>query len=204
MFDLRPWLPFAFALFLTLSLWRCGGPPVPSPKPRGYPRIFFPERQYVGFRAEVCDFRFEYPDYMEVEEDTAFFDEKPLHPCWFNLYYPGFDSRIHFSYYPVGGAKSLEQLTQDAFELMDWHKKRANYINEIPIDHPARKVHGFAFKIEGPAASSFQFYLTDSTRHFLRGALYFNTEARPDSLAPVTAFVQEDIDHILNTFAWSD
>ncbi len=194
--------PFLFGLLLVLC--QCGDAPAPTPKPRGYPRVVYPDRHYVSLDDEACAFRFEYPDYMQVEEDTAFFDEKPLHPCWFNLYYPDFDSRLHFSYYPVGDTKSLERLSLDAFELMDWHKKRANYIDEVRIENPARDLYGFTFEIEGPAASSFQFYLTDSTRHFLRGALYFNTEARPDSLAPVTAFVQEDIDHMINTFSWAD
>ncbi len=191
-------------LLVVIFLAACSGGATPSPKPRGYPRVDFPERNYVRFDSSFCDFVFEYPDYMEVEPDTDFFGEAPAHPCWFNLYYPGFDSRVHMSYYPVGEEKSLSTLVNDAFELVDWHKKRANYIEEIRIERPGQRVYGFAFEIEGPAASGYQFFLTDSTAHFLRGALYFDTEARPDSLAPVTRFVETDIVHLLETFRWTD
>jgi gliding motility-associated lipoprotein GldD len=193
------WLLLSLLLFLT----SCGGDDTAlTPKPRGYPRVFYPEKAYRQFDTSFCRFTFEYPRYVEVQQDTAFLEERPLHPCWFDLYFPSFDSRIHFSYYDVGAYKSLEQLREDAFEMADWHNKRANYIEEIRIAKPEENVYGFAFEIEGPAASSYQFYLTDSTRHFLRGALYFNTQAQPDSLAPITEFVREDIERLIETFRW--
>ncbi len=173
-----------------------------TPRPRGYPRVQYPEKDYRSFDANYCHFTFQYPSYTQIQRDTAFFEEQPADHCWFDVYYPDFDSRIHFSYYPVGPYKSLERLKLDAFEMADWHTKRANYIDEIRIHKPGSEVYGFAFQIEGPAASSFQFYLTDSTDHFVRGALYFNTKARPDSLAPVINFVKEDIDHLIETFEW--
>ena len=128
-----------------------------TPKPRAYPKVEFPAKEYVAFDIDFCSFRFDYPKYTEIQQDTSFFDEKPLHPCWFDIYYPGFDSRIHFSYYPVGQYKSLEELKKDAFEMADWHNKKANYIEEIIIKKP-NKVSGFAFDIEGPVASPFQFF----------------------------------------------
>ena len=172
-----------------------------SPKPRAYPKIVYPEKTYQSFDIDFCACKFDYPAYTEIQQDTAFFDEKPVHPCWFDIYYPDFDSRIHFSYYPVGLYKSLDELKKDAFEMADWHNKKANYIEEIIISKP-NNVNGFAFDIEGPVASPFQFYVTDSTRHFLRGSLYFNTKARPDSLAPVYDFVKRDIMKLIETFEW--
>lgn len=172
-----------------------------TPKPRAFPKIDFPEKTYQKFDNDFCEFGFEYPSYCIIQQDTAFFDQRPVHPCWFDLYYPDFDSRIHFSYYPVGTYKSLEKLKTDAFEMADWHNKKANYIEELMINKP-NNVHGFAFDIEGPVASPFQFYLTDSTNHFLRGSLYFNTQAKPDSLAPVYDFVKRDIMKLIETFEW--
>ena len=87
--------------------------------------------------------------------------------------------------------------------MADWHNKKANYIDEMRIER-AGNVSGFAFVIDGPAASPFQFYLTDSTQHFLRGALYFNTQARPDSMAPIYQFVEADILKMIETFRWTD
>ena len=193
------WTFFCLALLVAA----CNSEPVFSPKPRAYPRVIYPEKAYQSFDDHFCNFTFEFPAYAEIEQDTSFFDEKPTHPCWFNIYIPAFDSRLHCSYYPIGKGKSLEDLKQDAFEMVDFHNKKANYIEEIRIGKP-NNVSGFAFDIEGPAASPFQFYLTDSTRHFLRGALYFNTQVNPDSLAPVYEFVKEDLLRMIETFEWNE
>jgi len=195
---------FFSGLILFLTLASCGSSGDPSPRPRSYPKVNYPEKKLREFEEGACDFSFSFPDYAQVVRDTAFFEEKPVHPCWFDLYMPGFDGRIHFSYYPVGEVKSLDRLKKDAFELVNWHNKRANYIEELPFSNPGEAVQGIAFKIEGPAASPFQFYITDEEEHFVRGALYFNTQALPDSLAPIVAFVTEDIVTMLETFRWKE
>lgn len=181
----------------------CGDGPVYTPKPRAFPKATYPEKAYRQFDKDYCSFTFEYPVYAEIQQDTLFFNEKPVHPCWFDIYFPSFDSRIHCSYYTVGREMPLQELKNDAFEMAQWHNKKANYIEEMRIQKE-NDVSGFAFLIEGPAASPFQFYLTDSTRHFLRGALYFNTQARPDSLAPIYQFVEEDILRMIETFRWEE
>lgn len=190
-------------LILLFALAACGDPQA-TPKPRSFPRIEWPEAEgYQAFRTEVCPFTFEHPVYTSLQRDTTFFEEAPAHPCWYDLYYPAFDARLHLTYVPVGlDGKGLEELRLDAFEMADWHNRRANYIDELLIQRDS--VSGVAFDINGPAASPFQFFLTDSTRHFLRGSLYFNTQARPDSLAPVAAFVKEDILHLIESFSWTD
>lgn len=176
--------------------------PVYTPKPRAYPRVVYPTRAYQPFDRSYCAFTFEYPRYATIEQDTAFFDDKPANTCWFNVYFPDFNARVHCSYYPVTGRSSFDKLVADAHELANKHNLKANYIDEFRIEKP-NHVSGFCFNIEGPAASPFQFYLTDSTRHFLRGALYFNTQARPDSLAPVFDFLKQDIMQMVNTFSWN-
>ncbi|MDX1667357.1 MAG: hypothetical protein R3350_09010 [Saprospiraceae bacterium] len=193
-----------FSIICSLFLLACEGSKNFSPKPRAFPRVVYPEKTYTSFDQDYCNFTFLVPSYAEIQQDTLFFEEKPAHPCWFDIYFPQFNSRIHCSYYPVGEEKSFSQLKTDAFELVDWHNKRANYIEERRIQKPEEEVYGFAFQIEGPAASPFQFYLTDSSRHFLRGALYFNTQVRPDSLAPVKAFIMKDIERMIETFTWTD
>jgi gliding motility-associated lipoprotein GldD len=83
------------------------------------------------------------------------------------------------------------------------HTVKATYIDEQPIHRSADRVHGVIFNVEGPAASSYQFFLTDSTKNFVRGALYFNTVARPDSLAPVVKFMREDLNRMVTTLKWN-
>ena len=179
--------------------------PVYNPKPRGFPKVIYPEKVYQPFTEGYCSFTFEYPTYAVVEQDESFFDEKPLNPCWFDLHIPNFDSRIYFSYIPIDKNTTFEKLKADAFKMTDWHNKKATYIDEFPIQK-SNGVKGMLFKVDGPAASPIQFFLTDSLgeKHFLRGALYFNTQARPDSLAPILDFVKKDVEKMLDTFEWTD
>ncbi|TNE68487.1 MAG: hypothetical protein EP344_01220 [Bacteroidetes bacterium] len=177
---------------------------VPLPKPRAYPRVIYPEKAYLPFDESYCHFTFDVPKYAEVEQDTTYFDEKPQSDCWFNIDVPSLNAQIHCSYYPVTSRARLDELIQDAFELAQKHNIKANYIEEIPVHRPAEKVHGIVFSIEGATASSYQFFLTDSTDNFLRGALYFNTQARPDSLAPVLAFMKEDVNRLVGTLKWNE
>ncbi len=188
-------------MVLAIVLVACGEDAY-TPKPRSYPRVFFPDRDYQSFDTTFCAFTFSYPQYTVIEQENSFFADTVPSDCWFDVYYPDFEGRIHFTYYPIrDDGKDLEQLRQDAFELADWHNQRANYIDELVISKP-NGVSGIAFDIDGPAASPFQFFLTDSTQHFLRGALYFNTQARADSLAPVVNFVKEDILTLIESFEW--
>ncbi len=193
-----------WGLLLSLLLGGCEETAI-TPKPRGYPRIIYPEKSYQPFRESYCDFTFEYPTYAVIEQDTNFFDEKPAHPCWFDIYVPAFEARIHCSYLPIEAGTPIDKLKHDAFKITDWHNKKATYIEEIPF-RKNNDVKGVLFKVEGPVASPYQFFLTDSLerRHFLRGALYFRTQARPDSLAPLYEFLKKDIDRLLETFEWTD
>jgi gliding motility-associated lipoprotein GldD len=186
----------------VLLLFSCQEPTY-SPKPRAYPKVVYPDRSYELFDENYCHFHFQVPTYTEIEQDTLFFSEQPLDPCWFNIYYPGFDCTIHCSYYPISEDNPLTKLQNDAFRLAMEHNRKATYIEELPIKKP-NHVSGFIFNLEGPVATPFQFFLTDSTEHFLRGALYFNAQIQPDSLKPLYEFVKVDITHLINTFEWTE
>ena len=194
-----------FLIIIVLFLISCSDHPVFTPKPRGYPKVIYPEKSYRTFDENYCRFTFEYPAYTTVEKDTLFFDEKPADPCWFNIYYPDFDCRLHCSYSPVSDKAAIDELKNDAFNLTDWHNKKATYIEDRPF-RKNNNVQGILFEVEGPVASHVQFFLTDTleAQHFLRCALYFNTQARPDSLAPVYDFVRKDIDRLIATFEWKE
>jgi gliding motility-associated lipoprotein GldD len=172
------------------------------PKPRAYPRVVYPEKAYKPFDASYCDFTFEMPVYAKTERDTSFFGEKPAQECWFNLTVPDLNATIYCSYYRIANRVALDTLIQDAFTMTQKHNIKASFIEEIPISRPAARVHGMLFNVEGPAASSYQFFLTDSTHHFLRGALYFNSQSRPDSLAPVVDFMKKDVNKLIETLNW--
>ncbi len=195
------WNRIAPLLLLVFCLSACEDTLV-VPKPRAYPRVMYPEKAYKPFEEGYCGFTFEQPVYARVEHDTTFFDEKPANDCWFNLMVPQLNAKIYCSYYPIGSRKDFDKLVADAYEMTNKHNIKASYIEEIPVYRPAEKVYGIVFHVEGAAASSYQFFLSDSTRNFVRGSLYFNTQARPDSLAPVVEFMKKDLDRMVGTFKW--
>lgn len=190
-------------LLLAIVMYSCGTDEVPIPKPRAFPKVVYPEKTYQKLDVDFCSFTFEYPTYVNMVQDSSFFGEKPENPCWFELEFKDFNGKLYCSYHEMDGPQSLEELKKDAFEMADWHNKKANYIDEILIRKP-NGVSGFAFDLQGPAATPFQFYLTDSTKHFFRGSLYYDTQVRPDSMAPITSFIKEDIFRLLETFEWVD
>jgi gliding motility-associated lipoprotein GldD len=57
-------------------------------------------------------------------------------------------------------------------------------------------------EIDGEVPSQFQFTMTDSSRNFLRGALYFNVKVQNDSLRPAIEYVKKDVIHLINTLDW--
>lgn len=184
-------LPFYLLLFCLL-LFSCDGNY--TPKPRGYFRIDFPEKTYHTYN-EDCPFSFDYPVYAEVRKD----EERPGTYCWLNVVFPSFKGNLHISYKPVDG--DFNSLVEDSRTLVYKHTVRADAINEKMISADG-KVYGMYYELEGNAASPLQFYLTDSSRHFLRAALYFYTVPRPDSLAPVAEFIKKDIEKLIGSFRW--
>lgn len=185
------------ALFIFLSavllLASCDGDSIP--KPRGYFRIDLPEKKYSSFQSE-CPYTFNYPQYADVEPYRGSMNER----CWFNIEYKRFKGTVHLSYYGISG--DLAKHIEDSRALAYKHSVKANAIDEKLISYPERKVYGLLYEISGNAASSVQFYLTDSTTNFVRAALYFKASPNFDSIAPVQEFVRADIDTLIKSFRW--
>lgn len=186
--------------FIILLLSSCNSDPVP--KPKGYFKIDLPQKQYVLFNAPGYPYTFEYPVYSKVIKDSTFFDEKPENEFWINLDFPGFDGRLHLSYKEIGKNK-FSQLVDDAFKMTSKHTLKASSIDEIPVKGNDG-VTGFIFNVGGNAATGKQFFVTDSTRHFLRGALYFNSTPNYDSIQPVEQFLYADMKHLIETLRWKN
>lgn len=165
------------------------------PKPRGYFRIDLPEKKYQSYNSD-CPFAFEAPAYAFIHPDDA----KNAEPCWLNIDFPRFKGRIHISYKQI--ENNLSTYLEDAHSLAAKHQLKASAISEMVVKHDSIKVYGLIYDIEGNAASSLQFYLTDSTRNFLRGALYFIAPPNSDSLAPVVEFIRKDVFRLIDTFHW--
>ena len=169
------------------------------PKPRGYIRIELPEKSYRKFDS-VFPYSFEYPKYANINFDGL----DPINKYWMNIDYKKYHGKIHVSYKSLD-KQELYRFTEDAREMAFKHAAKAVGIKESVYSNPKKQVYGLTYRIEGrDAASPFQFYLTDSTQHFVRGALYFNVVPNNDSLQPVIDYILADINHLFETFEWED
>jgi len=183
---------------MPLLLFACNSPYIP--KQEGYFNIPLPEKTYVTFNEPAYPYTFEYPAYASIVKDTSFFDSIPENPYWININFPQFDARIYMSYKKIG-KYNLEQLVNDAYKMTNKHTVKASGIEDSLI-HPANDVSGVFFRVEGDVATANQFFVTDSTHNFLRGALYFDATPNEDSLRPVNSFLVADMKHLINTFRW--
>jgi gliding motility-associated lipoprotein GldD len=173
-----------------------------TPKPTGYYRISFPEKKYRLFNKEGYPYSFEYPAYAEVVKDSTFFGDATENPYWINIDFPQFHGRIYVSYKEIG-KNVFDTLVKQSFELTGKHTSRAYSIEDTLLSTP-NGVHGVFFTVGGDVATAHQFFLTDTSWNFLRGALYFDATPNADSLGIVNAFLLEDMKHLINTFKWQN
>jgi len=167
------------------------------PKPLGYNRLELPEPSYRQL-PDSLPYTFEYSTHARLLDDTSAINER----YWIELYYPKLKSNIHITYKKVKNDKKLlKEYLDDAYTLTAKHQIKAYAINEIITKTEAGHTAVIA-ELEGEVPSQFQFTITDSTKNFLRGALYFNTKVQNDSLAPAIEYMKKDIMHMINTFDW--
>ncbi len=185
-------------LIIALAVSSCGSDAddIQTPKPNAYFRIDLPEKKYTLF-SDSCPYEFEYPsNYAVVLPDK----DPNAESCWKNIIYPQFGAEVNLSYKPVNN--NLNKFLDDSWTLATRHQVKANGMPETPVRRDSARVFGLMFEIEGNAASSLQFYLTDSTQHFMRGALYFFARPNYDSLAPVIEFIKKDVERMITTLKW--
>lgn len=169
-------------------------------KRRGYFKIDFPQHQYQLFDQPGYPYTFEYPVYAKVVKDTTFFESKPENDYWINIDFPQFNGRIYMSYKDVR-QNDFTKLVNDAFTMTYKHTSKATEITDSAMTTPTG-VSGVFFNVGGNAATAKQFFVTDSVKHFLRGALYFDAAPNEDSLGIVNEFLQADMKHLINSLRW--
>jgi gliding motility-associated lipoprotein GldD len=186
----------------------CSGNHDYSPKPRGYYRIVFPKKEYRQYTG-ICPFTFIYPKYATIDTDRTSIKGKGKGgkqlenmKALLNMEFPQFKGTLHLSYETITSKKVFNELIEDAHSFAFKHTVKATSIDQGSISYPERKVYGIYYTIDGNAASAVQFYLTDSTKNYIRGALYFNTEPRLDSIQPVLTFVKQDVNVMIKSFRW--
>lgn len=191
-------------------------------RPTGYFNIDLPaEHKYQDFNLSGYPYGFQYPTYSNIVQDSTYFENSPENDYWINLDFPQFDAKVFLSYKRIGGnsvykvktadgtykdslgINKFEMMVNDAFTLTSKNEVVAKFIKDSAFV-TAKNIGGVLFKVGGDAATAQQFFLTDSTKNFIRGALYFNTTPNADSLKPVLEFLQKDITHFINTFYWKN
>ncbi|MBC7554687.1 MAG: hypothetical protein H7257_11985 [Taibaiella sp.] len=172
-------------------------PTVYTPKPSGYFRLDTPAAHtYQVFDMPGYPFTFDYPTYCVIEKDTAFFREKADNPYWLNISFPSLGGMLNITYKAINSKETFDKMMSDSYYLTNYHNKKASYIDNTEFRNSSG-VSGILYKVGGNAASRYQFIATDSTKHFLRGALYFNTTPNADSLLPANDFISADIERML-------
>lgn len=168
------------------------------PRPKGFNRIDLPQPSYQLLEGEF-PYSFEHSTYLRIEPDTFNSEEK----YWINLHYKSWEAKVHLTYKPVDGTReTLKAYLDDALSLTSKHQIKAYGIDEVVVRNPAG-LSGLIAELSGEVPTQFQFFVTDSTRHFLRGALYFNTAVKNDSLAPIIEYIKTDVMHLINTLEFT-
>ncbi len=176
-------------------------PKVFPPRPPGYYRIDTPaEHRYQLFDRPEFPYTFEYPVYGTVEKDTFFAKDRADNAYWININFKAMGGMLNLTYKEINATNTLPVLLEGAWDLSFFHHKKADYINEKELTEPGKGA--MLYVVGGNAASRYQFTVTDSVKHFLRGALYFDVTPNADSLKPATDFLEKDIMHMISTLKW--
>ena len=187
-------------------------------KKKGYYKIDLPQRKYQLFNDPAFPYSFEYPVYAKIDRDTNHLDSASNNPFWVNIDFPMFQGKIWVSYKKIGGTSvyyvkrngvyvdslginSFEKMVNDCYNLTYKNDVKAYSIDDS-VMHTPNHITGIFFKLGGNVATSKQFFLSDTTQHFLRGALYFDATPNEDSLHPINDFLQEDMMHLINSLRW--
>lgn len=165
------------------------------PKPRAFLALEYPNPQYAAIDFG-CPYKFEKNNIAQVNA------AKGRNPCWINLKYSLLDATVFITYQSVNN--NLDSLLMDAQRLPLQHTIKADFIEGDIYTNPTNKTYGMFYEVDGNAASQAQFYITDSTKHFITGSLYFNQKPNFDSIMPAAAYLKQDMKHLMETLKWEE
>lgn len=189
---------YSFSFFIIVLFFGCNREYVP--KPIGYNRLDLPKDHLYTSLPDSLPYFFEYSKYAKLLADTSWISEK----YWIEIYYPTLKADVHITFKNLRkNKKTLKELFEDSYFLTSKHQVKAYSIDDIIMKSPSGKTFSIA-ELDGEVPSQFQFVCTDSVDNFIRGALYFNTKVKNDSLKPAIEYVKADILHMMNSLQWKD
>ncbi|MDX1542362.1 MAG: gliding motility lipoprotein GldD [Christiangramia sp.] len=184
-------LKLALLGVLFLALGACKDDP--KPKPKAFLALDYPRAEYR--RVDIgCPYTFEKNDLAEIVPS------RNRIPCWIDLEYKSMNGTIFITYQPV--KNNLDSLLRDAQKLPLQHTIKADVIEGDIYTNEYNNTYGMFYEVDGDAASQAQFYLTDSTEHFLTGSVYFNSKPNFDSIVPAADYLKKDIRHLMESLRW--
>ena len=144
---------------------------------------------------QVCTFNAD----GSVKPERVKYDE-----VWLDLNYPQWNGVVFLTYRRLLSPDSLRAQVDESMRLLEQHYQITSGVEEQGYEDSEHKVYGTVYYLKGSkVASTCQFWMTDSTQHFLRGALFLNKTPNNDSLAPVIDYIQADIEHLVETLRWA-
>ncbi len=177
-------------LFFLLILTSCNQNTLP--KPKAQLRLEYPEPIYQNIQTN-CPYIFQFSKQSIPKINSK---------CWVNIEYPKLNASINITYRPID--HNLKELFQESEKLTFNHSIKADKISSLPFENLTNHTYGAIFRVSGNAASPVQFHLTDSTKHFLTGAVYFNVQPNYDSILPAVNYIENDIKHLMESLEWQN
>ena len=181
----------SYSLLVLLTFYSCAKETLP--KPKAYLRLNYENIESYKKINTNCPFSLEISKIANLSQDDK---------CWITIEYPTLKASLNITYHPV--EKNLNELLQESEKLTYNHAIKAEGIISQPYDNYINKTYGSLSEVTGNAASPLQFYLTDSIRHFVNGALYFDVQPNYDSILPAVKFIEKDIKHLMETLVWKN
>lgn len=171
-----------------------------TPKPQAYLRIDMPAQSYTLYDTLALPFTFERSDLAQVE-----WKKNPDRAAdrWFTLHYPAQKGYVFLSYKSIRGPQDLRAQIDTTYRFVQDNFGYSSGVDENQFVNRGQHLYGTTYHLKGQnVASTYQFYVTDSVRHFLRGALYIDCTPNNDSLAPVLEYIRGDINHFIESIRW--
>ncbi|RUA10425.1 MAG: gliding motility lipoprotein GldD [Flavobacteriia bacterium] len=181
-------LIFGSLLILLFSNTSCKEDTLP--KPKAQLRLEYKEAEYRDLNSN-CPYIFQISTQATSKSNSK---------CWVNINYPKLNASINITYRPINN--NLKELFREAEKLTFNHAIKADGISSVPFENKVNKTYGAIYEVTGNAASPLQFHLTDSTKNFITGAVYFNVEPNYDSIVPAVKYLEKDVKHLMETLKW--
>ncbi|MES2800764.1 MAG: hypothetical protein V4638_12160 [Bacteroidota bacterium] len=184
---------------ILLVLTSCGDEKM-NPKPPTYLRMDLPINGKSIDVVTQCGPKFQMSEFFTIEKTNKV---EGNGACSFDIDLGKLNGKIYCFYYQLSTTDTLSKFINFANDKVDDHKVKATTINDFKILRPESKVFGTFFELEGDVATNFQFYLTDSSRHFFRAELLLNARPNYDSLKPTLDYIKKDLEKIYTSFRWN-